>query len=59
MTEYSADMKQVCGCNMAATGATQDEVVSKAKAHAMQAHGMKEVPAEIAQKLEAAIRRAV
>jgi predicted small metal-binding protein len=57
MNGYSADLKQVCGCNWAATGATQDEVVSKTKAHAMQAHGMKEVPAEIAQKLSTAMRQ--
>lgn len=59
MTGYSADLKQVCGCNWAATGSTSDEVVSKTKKHAMEAHGMKEVPAEIAQKLQAAIRQAM
>lgn len=59
MTGYSADLKQVCGCNWAATGSTSDEVVSKTKKHAMDVHGMKEVPAEIAQKLQAAIRQAM
>ena len=59
MTGYSADLKQVCGCNWAATGSTADEVVSKTAKHAMETHGMKEVPAEIAQKLQAAIRQAM
>lgn len=56
MTGYSADLKQVCGCGWAATGSTTDEVVNKTKAHAKETHGMNEVPAEIAQKLQAAIR---
>jgi predicted small metal-binding protein len=56
MNGYSADLKQVCGCSWAATGATADEVVSKTKAHARQTHNMTEVPAEIAQKLQAAMR---
>jgi len=59
MTEYSADLKQVCGCSWAATGATADEVVSKTAKHAADAHGMHEVPAEIVQKLKAAIRPAM
>ncbi len=56
MTGYSADLKQVCGCAWAATGATSDEVTNKVASHAMQAHGMDEVPAEVAQKLQAAMR---
>lgn len=56
MNGYSADLKQVCGCNWAATGATADEVVSKTKKHAMETHNMMQVPAEIVQKLEAAMR---
>lgn len=59
MTGYSADLKQVCGCSWAATGSTMDEVVSKTKAHAKQTHGMNEVPTEIVQKLQAAIRPTV
>jgi len=59
MTGYSADLKQVCGCSWAATGSTQDEVVSKTKKHAMETHSMKEIPAEIAQKLQAAMRQAM
>lgn len=56
MTGYAADLKQVCGCSWAATGSTADEVVSKTKAHAKEVHSMNEVPAEIAQKLQAAMR---
>lgn len=56
MNGYSADLKQVCGCSWAATGSSMDEVVSKTKAHAKETHGMNEVPAEIAQKLTAAMR---
>ena len=56
MNGYAADLKQVCGCNWAATGSTSDEVVSKTKMHAKEVHGMNEVPAEIAQKLQAAMR---
>jgi predicted small metal-binding protein len=56
MNGYSADLKQVCGCSWAATGATSDEVTKKVVWHAKEAHGMNEVPAEIAQKLTAAMR---
>ena len=56
MNGYSADLKQVCGCSWAATGSNSDEVVTKVKAHAKEVHHMMEVPAEIAQKLQAAMR---
>ncbi|MDA4125858.1 MAG: DUF1059 domain-containing protein [Thaumarchaeota archaeon] len=59
MNGYSADLAQVCGCKWAATGSSADEVVSKTKVHAKQTHQMNEVPAEIAQKLQAAIRPAM
>ncbi|HZW85353.1 MAG TPA: DUF1059 domain-containing protein [Nitrososphaerales archaeon] len=59
MTGYSADLKQVCGCSWAATGSTSDEVVAKTVAHAKQTHNMSEVPAEIVQKLQAAIRQTI
>lgn len=59
MNGYSADLKQVCGCSWAATGSTANEVVSKTKMHAKETHGMNEVPAEIAQKLQAAMRPAM
>jgi len=59
MSGYAADLWQVCGCAWAATGSTADEVVTKVKKHAAEAHGMKEVPAEIAQKLQKAIRPAM
>ncbi len=56
MSGFSADLKQVCGCSWAATGSTTDDVVSKTKKHAWDTHKMKEVPAEIAQKLHDAMR---
>jgi len=59
MSGYSADLKQVCGCAWAATGATADEVVSKTKKHARDAHNMVDVPADVVQKLQAAIRPAM
>ena len=59
MNGFSADLKQVCGCNWAATGSTADEVAAKTKSHAKETHQMNEVPAEIVQKLQAAIRPAM
>jgi predicted small metal-binding protein len=56
MTGYSADLKQVCGCSWAATGANADEVTKKVVSHAKQAHGLNEVPAEIAHKLQESMR---
>ncbi len=59
MSGFSADLKQVCGCSWAATGNSADEVVTKVKKHAWDAHQIKEVPAELAQKLQNAIRPAM
>lgn len=56
MTQYIADLSTVCGCQWGVSGASQDEVVQKTVKHANEAHQMKEVPREIAQKLKAAIR---
>ncbi|MDG6921579.1 MAG: DUF1059 domain-containing protein [Nitrososphaerota archaeon] len=56
MTEYSADLKQVCGCSWAAKGADAEEVTKKVVSHAKQAHGLNEVPAAVAQKLQEAMR---
>ncbi len=56
MTGYAADLAQVCGCHWAVVGATSDEVVMKTTAHAKETHGMNEIPAEIGQKLHAAMR---
>jgi predicted small metal-binding protein len=56
MDTFSADLEQMCGCHWAIVGETLDEVTSKTKAHAKGTHGMNEVPAEIAQKLHAAVR---
>jgi len=38
------------------TGSSTEEIVQKTVKHAGEAHQMKEVPPEIAQKLKAAIR---
>ncbi|MDG6899068.1 MAG: DUF1059 domain-containing protein [Nitrososphaerota archaeon] len=59
MTGFSADLKQVCGCGWAATGESTDEVVFKTKEHALHMHELKEIPADVAQKLQAAIRPAI
>jgi predicted small metal-binding protein len=56
MNGYSADLQQVCGCSWAATGSGTDEVVSKVKTHAKESHGLAEVPPELVQKLQKAIR---
>ena len=59
MAQYSADLSSVCGCQWAVVGSSTDEVVQKTVKHAAEAHHMKEVPAEIAQKLKAATRPAM
>lgn len=59
MSGFAADLQQVCGCAWAATGSSAEELVSKVKKHASEAHGMAEVPAEIGQKLQKAIRPAM
>jgi len=56
MTTYIADLSTVCGCQWGVTGSSTDEIVQKTVKHAGEAHQMKEVPPEIAQKLKAAIR---
>ncbi|MBI3860076.1 MAG: DUF1059 domain-containing protein [Thaumarchaeota archaeon] len=56
MNGFSADLKQVCGCNWAVVGSSADEVTSKTKVHAKETHHMDEVPAEIAAKLHDAMR---
>ena len=56
MTRYSADLKQVCGCDWAAQGANSEEVTKKVVSHAKQADGLDEVPEAVAQKLKEAMR---
>jgi predicted small metal-binding protein len=56
MTQYIADLAGVCGCQWGVTGSSPEEIVQKTVKHAGDAHHMKEVPPEIAQKLKAAIR---
>jgi predicted small metal-binding protein len=53
---YSSNLEEVCGCSTTVEGQTKDEVVTKVKSHASTAHGMKEVPSEIAHKLMNSIK---
>jgi predicted small metal-binding protein len=43
-------------CDYAATGETVEEVLQKCGEHARSEHGMTEIPAELADKVKAAIR---
>lgn len=45
----------VKGCAFTAEAATEAELVEKVKAHAAEAHGVKEVTPELAAKVKAAI----
>jgi predicted small metal-binding protein len=44
------------GCNFVVEGKDVTEVMSKAAAHAKQAHGMTTIPPDVAKKAQAAIR---
>lgn len=56
MTQHIACGAIVDGCGFTAEAATETELVDKVKAHAAQAHGVKEVTPELAAKVKAAIR---
>jgi predicted small metal-binding protein len=43
-------------CDFEARGQTEQEVLKKCQEHARSAHGMDEIPAELAVKVKAAIR---
>jgi len=43
-------------CDFVARGATEDEVMEKAREHALADHGFAEIPPELADKARAAIR---
>ena len=45
----------VDGCDGVVTGATDDEVLAAAAAHAADAHGMNEVPPEVVAAIRAGI----
>jgi predicted small metal-binding protein len=45
----------VAGCDGVVTGATEDEVLAAAAAHAASAHGMNEVPDEVVTAIRAGI----
>jgi predicted small metal-binding protein len=44
------------GCNFRAEGKDVDEVMKKAVDHAKKDHGMAQIPPDVAQKAQAAIR---
>ncbi len=48
----------VPGCDGVVTGATEDEVLAAAAAHAAEAHGMTEVPDEVVSAIRAGISEA-
>ena len=43
-------------CDFVAQGATEEEVLMYCAAHARKDHGMEEIPAEVVEKVRAAIR---
>jgi len=45
----------VDGCDGVVTGATEDDVLAAAAAHAAEAHGMSEVPDEVVAAIRAGI----
>jgi len=45
----------VDGCDGVVTGATEDEVLTAAAAHAAEAHGMSDVPPEVVAAIKAGI----
>jgi predicted small metal-binding protein len=45
----------VDGCDGVVTGATEDDVLSAAAAHAAEAHGMSDVPPEVVAAIKAGI----
>jgi predicted small metal-binding protein len=48
----------VDGCDGVVTGATEDEVLAAAAAHAADVHGMSEVPDEVVAAIKAGITEA-
>jgi len=45
----------VAGCDGVVTGATEEEVLAAAAAHAKEAHGMSDVPSEVVTAIRAGI----
>lgn len=43
-------------CDFVARGATEEEVLEKARQHARNDHGYEDIPAELAEKVKAASR---
>lgn len=46
----------VPSCDFTASAATEEDVLKQVAAHAAEAHGLKEVPAELVEKVKSAIR---
>lgn len=59
MASYAADLQQVCGCSWAVTGSNTEELVAKVKKHAKETHGINELPQELVQKFQKAVRPAM
>lgn len=59
MASYAADLQSVCGCAWAVTGSSTDELVSKVKKHAKDVHGINELPQDLVQKFQKAVRPAI
>ncbi|HJS58241.1 MAG TPA: DUF1059 domain-containing protein [Vicinamibacteria bacterium] len=56
MTKHLACNDVVNGCAFTASASTEDELLKQVKAHAAEAHGVKEVTPELAAKVQAAIQ---
>jgi predicted small metal-binding protein len=54
--KYICCAEIMSGCEFEASAATEEELMKKVVAHAAQAHGMTEVPPELAAKVKAAIK---
>jgi predicted small metal-binding protein len=46
----------VPGCDFVARGDSEQEILERAAVHASEAHGVKEIPPELAEKVRGAIR---
>ena len=56
MTKHMACNDVVAGCAFTASAPTEDELLKQVQAHAAEAHGVKEVTPELAEKVKAAIQ---
>lgn len=56
MAKHIACNDVVGGCSFAAQAESEGDLVEKVRAHAAEAHGVKEITPELAAKVKAAIR---